>query len=182
MVVLDAAVNHHKYIFVDEVRFNLAQTQCRGWKLIGQRATVQVPGQYGGNISMCAAISEESVVGCRPLLESYNAAHVIVFLNEIKQACQGEVVTYVIVWDNVRFQHAEVVQGWFWGPSLTLHLTLLSSTLLSNVFQPGGGRCTITILVSVPPSSWPWMMHATTSMQTNGRLGSVTPNVFTRGA
>lgn len=50
---------------------------------------VQVPGQPGGNISMCAAISEDGVVGRRPLLGSYNAAHLIEFLNEIEPACQG---------------------------------------------------------------------------------------------
>lgn len=76
---LDAAVNHHKYIFVDEAGFNLAKTRRRGRNLIGQRATIQVPGQRGGNISMCAAISEDGVVGCRPVLGSYNTEHLIVF-------------------------------------------------------------------------------------------------------
>ena len=114
-MVLDAAVNHHKYIFVDEVVFNLAKTWRRGQSLIGQRATIQVPEQHGENIFMCAAISEDGVVGCRPLLGYYNAAHIIVFLIEIGQACQGEGVTYVSVWDNVRFHHAEVVQAWFWA-------------------------------------------------------------------
>lgn len=47
-MVLDADVNHHKYIFVDEARIDLA-------KIRHQRATVQVPGQHGGNISMNAA-------------------------------------------------------------------------------------------------------------------------------
>ncbi|CAI5696104.1 unnamed protein product [Oreochromis niloticus] len=75
---LDAAVNHHKYIFVDEAGFNLAKTRRRGRNLIGQRATIQVPGQRGGNISMCAAISEDGVVGCRPVLGSYNTEHLIV--------------------------------------------------------------------------------------------------------
>ncbi|XP_041759173.1 uncharacterized protein LOC121586508 [Coregonus clupeaformis] len=113
VMVLDAAVNHHKYIFFDEAGFNLAKTwRCRR-NLIGQRATAQVPGKHGGNISICTAISEDGVVERRPLLGSYNAAHLIVFLNEIEQACQGEGVTYVIVWDNVRFHHAEVVQAWF---------------------------------------------------------------------
>jgi len=62
---------------------------------------------------MCAAISEDGVVARRPLLASYNAAHLIVFLSEIEPACQGEGVANVIVWDNVRFHHAEVVQAWF---------------------------------------------------------------------
>ncbi len=93
--MLDADVNHHKYIFVDEVGFNLAKTRRRGLHIIGQRANVQVPGQRGGNISMCAAISEDGVIGRRPLLGSYNAAHLIEFLNEIETACQGEGVTYL---------------------------------------------------------------------------------------
>ncbi|XP_051512028.1 uncharacterized protein LOC127416624 [Myxocyprinus asiaticus] len=90
VMVLDADVNHHKYIFVDEAGFNLDRTHRRGRKLIGQRATVQVLGQHGGNISMCAAISEDGVVGHRPLLGSYYTAHLIEFLNEIEPACQGE--------------------------------------------------------------------------------------------
>ncbi|XP_034147992.1 uncharacterized protein LOC117594488 [Esox lucius] len=113
VMVLDADVNHHKYVFVDEAGFNLAKTRRRGRNIIGQRATVQVPGQRGGNISMWAAISEDGVLGRRPLLGSYNATHLIVFLNEIELACQGEGVTYVIVWDNVSFHHAEVVQACF---------------------------------------------------------------------
>ncbi len=110
---LDAAVNHHKYIFVDEASFNLAKTRRRGRNLIGQRATIQVPGQRGGNVSMCAAISEDGVVGCRPVLGSYNTEHLIAFLNELEQACQGEDVIYVIVWDNVSFHHAELIREWF---------------------------------------------------------------------
>jgi hypothetical protein len=68
VMVLDAA------IFGDEASFNLAKTLRRGWNLIGQWVTVQLPGQRGGNISMCAAISEDGVVGRRPLLGSYNAS------------------------------------------------------------------------------------------------------------
>ena len=53
-MVLDADVNHHKYVFVDEAGFNLAKTRLRGRNIIGQRATVQVPGQRI-NV-MCALI------------------------------------------------------------------------------------------------------------------------------
>ena len=88
--MLDAAVNNHKYIFVDEVGFNLAKTQSRGWKLIVQWATVQGPGQCGINISMYTAISEDGVAGCRALLGSYNAAQLVVFLKEIEQTCVGQ--------------------------------------------------------------------------------------------
>lgn len=76
---MDAAVNHHEYIFVDEAGFNLAKTRRRGRNLIGQRATIQVPGQHGGNLSMCAAISDDGVVGHRPVIGSYNTEHLMAF-------------------------------------------------------------------------------------------------------
>lgn len=59
-MVLDAAVNHHKYIFVDEVGFNLAKTRHLGRNLIGQCATVQVPVKRG-ETSPCAQPSLKMV-------------------------------------------------------------------------------------------------------------------------
>ncbi len=159
-MVLDADMNHHKYIFVDEVGFNLAKTRRRGRNIIGQWANVQVPGQRGGNISMCAATSENGVIGRRPLLGSYNAAHLIEFLKEIEPACQGEGVTYVIVWDNVRFHHAEVVQAWFQAHPrfMTLYLPSFSPFLnpIEDFFSANP--------LSVPPSFRPWMRHVMTSV------------------
>ena len=88
-MVLDAAVNHHKNIFVDQASSNLAKTLGRGRKLIGLLEDVQVPVQRAGNVSKCEAISEDGVVGC---FGSYNAAHLIVFLIDIEQAFEGEEV------------------------------------------------------------------------------------------
>jgi hypothetical protein len=100
-------------------------------------------------IFMSAALSKDGVVGRKPLLGSYNTAHLIVFLNDIEQACQGEGVTYVIVWDNARFHHAEVVQTWFWAHSrfVTRYLPPYTPFLnpIEDLFPHGGGRCTITI-------------------------------------
>ncbi|XP_038590810.1 uncharacterized protein LOC119915361 [Micropterus salmoides] len=59
---LDADDDHHKFIYLNEAGFNLAKTKRRGRNFIGQRATIQVPGQRGANITMCAVISEDSVV------------------------------------------------------------------------------------------------------------------------
>ena len=59
---LDAAAQHHDFPYVDEVSFKLAKTNRRGRNLIGHRAIVNVPGQHGGNITMCAAISQNSVL------------------------------------------------------------------------------------------------------------------------
>ncbi|KAL0154153.1 hypothetical protein M9458_050612 [Cirrhinus mrigala] len=121
---LDADENHHKFLFLDEAGFNLAKTKRRGWNLIGQRATVEVPGQRGANITMCAAISEDGVVGRRPCVGSYNAALIIAFLDELNQVCRDDGVTYVIVWDNVQFHHSRMVQAWFQAHPqfLALHL------------------------------------------------------------
>ena len=110
---LDADENHHKFIFLDEAGFNMAKTRRRGRNVIGQRATIQVPGQLGANITMCAAISEDGVVGRSPRIGSYNAALLVGFLDELSQVCSADGVTYVVVWDNVRFHHAQLVQAWF---------------------------------------------------------------------
>ncbi len=110
---LDADDDHHKFIYLDEAGFNLAKTRSRGRNFIGRRATIQVPGQCGANITMCAAISEDGVVGRRPHIGPYNTALLVTFLDELDQVCRAEGVTYVIVWDDVRFHHAHVVQAWF---------------------------------------------------------------------
>ncbi|CAM4550445.1 unnamed protein product [Leuciscus chuanchicus] len=83
---LDADDDHHKFIYLDEAGFNLAKTRRSGRNFIGQRATIQVPGQRGANITMCAAISEDGVVGRRPHIGPYNAALLVTFLDELDQA------------------------------------------------------------------------------------------------
>lgn len=54
-----------------------------------------------------------TVVGRRKVLGSYNTEHLMAFLNELEQACQGEDVIYVVVWDNVSFHYAEQVRECF---------------------------------------------------------------------
>ncbi len=60
---LDADDDHHKLIYLDEAGFycNLAKTRRRGRNLIGQRATIQVPGQRGANITMCVRLYQKMV-------------------------------------------------------------------------------------------------------------------------
>ena len=40
---MEASQTAHKFIFVDEVGFNLAKTHRRGRDVIGQRATMDAP-------------------------------------------------------------------------------------------------------------------------------------------
>ncbi len=42
-----------EFIYIDEAGFNLSKTRRRGRNIIGQRAFVRIPGQRGGNITMC---------------------------------------------------------------------------------------------------------------------------------
>ncbi|XP_032886006.1 uncharacterized protein LOC116978827 [Amblyraja radiata] len=131
VMALDADDNHHKFVFVDEAGFNLAKTRRRGRNLIGQRATIQVPARRGANISMCAAISEDGVVGRRSLIGAYNAELLVAFLDELPLVCRAVGVIYVIVWDNVRFHHAHLVQAWFqaYPQFLTVYLPPYSPLL-----------------------------------------------------
>ncbi|XP_039606480.1 uncharacterized protein LOC120527295 [Polypterus senegalus] len=59
---LDAMEKLHEYIYMDEAGFNLTKRRRRGRSVIGQRAIVGVPGQRGGNVTLCAAISNHGVV------------------------------------------------------------------------------------------------------------------------
>lgn len=69
---MDAHVIRHKFIYVDEVGFNLTKTRRRGQNVIGQRAIKNVPGQRGGNITMCAAITQNRVLHHNATLGPYN--------------------------------------------------------------------------------------------------------------
>ena len=105
----------HVFIFVDEAGFNLAETWWRGRNVIGKRATVDVPGQRGDNITMCAAISSDELL-------LYNTDHLILLLDELygrvvpgeeRVAARRNRPTFVIVWDNVAFHHSHAVTEWF---------------------------------------------------------------------
>ncbi len=90
--------------------------------MIGQRAIVEVPGQRGGNVTICAAISNPGVLHHHVTLGPYNTPHLlrcIANLREILFEQQGQelnenpIPTYVIVWDNVSFHRAAQVREWF---------------------------------------------------------------------
>ncbi len=178
---LDADDDHHKFIYLDEAGFNLAKTRRRGRNFIGQRATIQVPGQRGANITMCAAISEDGEVGRRPHIGPYNAALLVTFLDELDQVCRAEGVTYVIVWDNVRFHHAHVVQAWFQAHAqfTTLYLPPYSPFLkpIEDLFSAWRWKVHDRFM-NKSLFSRPWMTPAMTSQQTSVRPGFAMPEGF----
>lgn len=82
---------------------------------------MEVPGQRGGNITMCAAMANDGLLLNTPLIGSYNTERLIAFLEQLYAqlvpAEQGEPVrnpqVFVIVCDNVAFHHSAAVTDWF---------------------------------------------------------------------
>ncbi|KAI2661539.1 Ribosome maturation factor RimP [Labeo rohita] len=84
---LEANQVPHEIIYVDESGFNLAKRRRRGRNIIGQRATVTVPGQRGANITMCTAISNNVTAwfDAHPRMMSHFLAPYSPFLNPIEE-------------------------------------------------------------------------------------------------
>ncbi|KAL3976810.1 potassium voltage-gated channel Shaker-related subfamily A, beta member 1 [Sarotherodon galilaeus] len=122
IMALEGHETPHILVFVDEAGFNLAKGRKRGRNIIGHRATVDVPGQRGGNITMCAAISETGVATHIPSLGPYNTHKLLIFLDRLytdfipeneRGLIGPHLPIYVIVWDNVNFHHSPLIRGWF---------------------------------------------------------------------
>lgn len=124
----------HEIIFVDEAGFNLTKRRRRGRNIIGHRAIVNVPGQRGGNVTMCAAISQRGVLHRHAILGPYNTMLLLAFLDGLREhmfqldhrePAQPDHPHYVVVWDNVSFHRAALVRDWF-----------TNNPRFSNIFLP----------------------------------------------
>ncbi|KAL0149334.1 hypothetical protein M9458_055372 [Cirrhinus mrigala] len=112
---LQKRVKQLRYDYV-QAGFNLSKTRRRGRNIIGHRAIINVPGQRGGNITMCEAISQNGVVHHHATIGPYNTAHIIAFLDTLHDMLtvqRPEHTRYVIIWDNVSFHRAALVRNWF---------------------------------------------------------------------
>lgn len=69
---------------VDEAGFNLAKRR-RG-RIIGQRAIIELPGQRGGNVTICAAISSYGVLHHHVTVGPYNNELLATFLEGLQDA------------------------------------------------------------------------------------------------
>ncbi|KAI7799111.1 hypothetical protein IRJ41_018416, partial [Triplophysa rosa] len=119
---MEASRTPHTFIFVDEAGFNLAKTRRGGRNVIGQRATVDVPGQRGANITMCAALSNDGLLLHKPLIGPFNTERLISFLNDLhnqrvpaeeRRRGASNCPTFIVVWDRVAFHHSAAVTDWF---------------------------------------------------------------------
>nr|XP_015832862.2 uncharacterized protein LOC107397388 [Nothobranchius furzeri] len=80
---IESMQTHHIFIYVDEAGFNLAKTRRRGRNVIGKSTTVNVPGQRGANITMCAAISTDGLLLHRPVTGPYNTGWLLAILHDL---------------------------------------------------------------------------------------------------
>ncbi len=113
---MDGAAQLHEFIFIDEAGFDLSKTRRRGRNVIGQRAIVHVPGQRGGNITLCAAISLRGLLHHHAKLGPYNSQHILTFLDALHNIVvqnRPDQPRFVVIWDNVSFHRAALVQAWF---------------------------------------------------------------------
>ncbi len=113
---MDGAAQPHEFIFIDEAGFDLSKTRRRGRNVIGQRAIVHVPGQRGGNITLCAAISLRGLLHHHAKLGPYNSQHILTFLDALHNIVvqnRPDQPRFVVIWDNVSFHRAALVQAWF---------------------------------------------------------------------
>ncbi|KAL6458786.1 hypothetical protein MHYP_G00322580 [Metynnis hypsauchen] len=111
---LEASEPPHSFIYMDEAGFNLTKRS--------HRATVDVPGQRGGNITMGAAISENGVLTHIPIIGPYNTEHLVTFLDTLyrdlihereRDQIGDDLPKYIIVWDNVSFHRSNIIRQWF---------------------------------------------------------------------
>ncbi|XP_044066956.1 uncharacterized protein LOC122883003 isoform X2 [Siniperca chuatsi] len=119
---LEASEPPHSFLYMDEAGFNLTKRRRRGRNIIGHRATVDVPGQRSGNITMGCAISENGVLTHIPIFGPYNTERLVTFLDTlyrdlIPEQERGQIgddlPKYVIVWDNVSFHRFNIIRQWF---------------------------------------------------------------------
>lgn len=123
----------HEFIFVDEAGFNLTKRRRRGRNIIGRRAIVDVPGQRGGNITLCAAMSSRGLLHRHAELGAYNTERLLTFLGELRDVLHdndhlnarpadhhdqqipgpADLPIYVILWDNVSSHRSIQVREWF---------------------------------------------------------------------
>ncbi|XP_076837164.1 uncharacterized protein LOC143482637 isoform X4 [Brachyhypopomus gauderio] len=81
---LESMARPQEFIFVDEAGFNLNKRRRRGRNIIGRRAIVDVPGQRGGNITLCAAMSSRGLLHRHAELGAYNTERLLTFLGELR--------------------------------------------------------------------------------------------------
>ncbi|KAK0135335.1 hypothetical protein N1851_028828 [Merluccius polli] len=132
----------HEYV---ETRrgFNLSKVRRRGRNVIGQRAIISVPGQRGGNITLCAAITQNGVLHRHANMGPYKTPHILTFLDRVYNLTiiNNMQIQYVVIWDNVSFHRSELLyRSTHISQSFSCHHILHFLTQLKNFSRHGGGK------------------------------------------
>ncbi|XP_039890851.1 uncharacterized protein LOC120735527 [Simochromis diagramma] len=192
---IEGRQTHHIFIFVDEAGFNLAKARRRGRNVIGKSATVNVPGQRGANITMCAATSTDGPLLHRPLIGPYNTERLLAFLHDLygrvvlgeeRDAERRNQPTFITVWDNVAFHHSRAVTEWFAAHPRMESLFLPPYSPFLNPIEEffssvEGGRFTTIIHMIKCPSWMQRMLDACRYQQQIARDGSGMPEDYFLG-
>ena len=95
----------HEFIYKDEAGFNLSKAQRRSRNLTGHRAITDVPGQCGGNINLCAAISQNEVLHRNASMGTYDTHCILTFLDRLHNlvTVNDQTIEHIVIWDNVAF-------------------------------------------------------------------------------
>ena len=111
---MDAEEILHEFIYIDEAGFNLTKARRRGRNIIGHRAIINVPGQRGGNNTLCAAITQNGVLLRHTNKGHYNTSHIFGPIAQHRHSSKPHAqVQYIVIWDNVSFHISALVQNWF---------------------------------------------------------------------
>lgn len=102
---MDDDAIQHVFIFIHEAEFNLMKVRRRGRNIIiVHRAILNVAGQHGDNIIMCATITQNGVLHRHGNLHCYNTAHILTSLDrpqhhQSRDYIDAEQMRCIIIWD-----------------------------------------------------------------------------------
>lgn len=80
---MDVDAISHKFTYTDEARFHLTKSRRRGRNIIGHRAIIDVSGQLGSNIILCAAITQNAILLPHANTGPYNTPHILTFVGQL---------------------------------------------------------------------------------------------------
>ena len=110
---MDAEEVLHEFIYIDEAGFKLTKARRRGRNIIGHGAILSVPGQRGGNITLCAANTQNGVLLRHTSMGPYSTPHILTYLDIVTAVNHRHQMQYIVIWDNVSFHRSALVQNWF---------------------------------------------------------------------
>lgn len=102
-------IDDNKLIFIDETGHNLHLTQRYGYAPAGEPAIRQINGNRGRNLTAIVAISMAGLVHYKLVEGAANATIFYEFLDELERHLPSNPV---LIMDNVRFHHGQLVRRW----------------------------------------------------------------------